>query len=127
MIALDTSFILDYLDGRDAAADYVADHGNVPHFVPTLALFEVYRGAARSAGREGVERVTAALDWLEPLPLDEPAAREAALIEAELLAAGEPINLGDTLIAGVCRHNGAHIVTRDRHFERVENLEVEAY
>lgn len=127
MIAFDTSFLLDYLDGVDATAEFLRAHEGQPLFAPSLALFEVYRGAARSGGREAIERVATGLDWVEPLPLDEPAVREAAVVEAELLDAGERINLGDTLIAGVCRHNGARIVTRDDHYERVEGLDVETY
>lgn len=127
MIALDTTFLLDYLDGVDDAAAYLEDHEDKPFFAPSLALFEVYRGAARTGGADQVERVESALDWVEPLPLDAPAAREAALVEAELLAAGDPVNLGDALIAGVCRHNGARVVTRDRDFDRVPGLDVERY
>ncbi|WP_256943961.1 PIN domain-containing protein, partial [Halobacterium hubeiense] len=65
--------------------------------------------------------------WLDALPLTEPAAREAALIEASLLDDGACVNLGDTLIAGVCRHHDARIVTRDDHFDRVPGLDVETY
>lgn len=127
MIVFDTSFLLDYLDGVEATADYLHANEDSPFFAPSLVLFEVYRGAARTDGREGLDRVRSGLEWLEPLPLDEPAASEAALIEAELLDAGEPINLGDTLIAGVCRHNGARIVTRNSHFSRVQDLAVDPY
>ena len=127
MIAVDTSFLLDYLDGVDATADYLQANEDAPFFVPSLVSFEIYRGAARTEGRSGLDRVTAGLDWLDSLPLDAAAAREAALIEAELLDAGAPINLGDTLIAGICRHHDARIVTRDSHFDRVEGLAVEPY
>jgi len=127
MIAVDTSFLLDYLDGVEAAGDYLKSHQDTPFFVPSLVLFEVYRGAARTDGREGIDRVISALDWLDPLPLDEAAAREAALIEAELLDSGNRINLGDTLIGGICRHHGAAILTRDSHFERIDGLAVESY
>lgn len=127
MIAFDTCFLLDYLDGVDDAAAYLEAHEDKPFFAPSLALFEVYRGAARTDGRDGIDRVADALDWIEPVPMTEPAVREAALVEAELLDAGDRINLGDTLIAGVCRHNGARIVTRDGHFDRVDGLEVDTY
>ena len=127
MIALDTSFLLDYLDGAPAAAAYLRENADKPFFAPSLALFEVYRGAARTDGREGIDRTASGLDWIEPLPLTEPAAREAALVEAELLDAGDRVNLGDTLIAGVCRHNGASIVTRDDHFDRVDDLDTVEY
>ena len=127
MIAFDTCFLLDYLDGVDAAAAFLQEHEDKPFFAPSLALFEVYRGAARTGGRDGVERVTSGLDWVEPLPLTDPAAREAALVEAELLDTGDRINLGDVLVAGVCRHNGARVVTRDSHFDRVDDLAVASY
>lgn len=127
MIAADTSFLLDYLDGEDAAAQYLAIHEDEPFFAPSLSLFETYRGAARVGGADGVERAKTALEWVEPLVLDEPASREAACIEAELLEAGAPINLGDTLIAGICRHHGATVLTRDGDFERVDGLDVDRY
>lgn len=127
MIALDTSFLLDYLDGVDAAAAYLEEHEDKPFFAPSLALFEVYRGAARTGGRDHIERVASDLDWVEPLALNEPAAREAALVEAELVDAGDRINLGDALIAGICRHNGARVVTRDSHFDRVADLDAVGY
>lgn len=127
MIAFDTGFLVDYLDGVDATAEYLDANEDRPFFAPSLSLFEVYRGAARTDGRDGIERVTSALEWIDPLPLDEPAAREAALVERELLDAGDRVNLGDTLVAGVCRHHGARIVTRDDHFDRVGDLAVERY
>ncbi|WP_132057181.1 type II toxin-antitoxin system VapC family toxin [Halorussus amylolyticus] len=127
MLAFDTSFLVDYLDGADAASEFLTAHEDKPFFAPTLALFEVYRGAARTGGREQVERVATGLDWVEPLPSTDAAAREAALVEAELLDTGTPINLGDVLIAGVCRQNGAKIVTRDGDFDRISGLEVVEY
>jgi len=71
--------------------------------------------------------VASALDWVTPLALTEAATREAALVESELLDAGGPINLGDALVAGICRHHGASVVTRDDDFDRVERLEVITY
>jgi tRNA(fMet)-specific endonuclease VapC len=53
------------------------------------------------------------------------AAREAALIEAELLEQGTPINALDMLIAGVVRDAGATLVTRDSDFDSVAGLDVE--
>lgn len=127
MIALDTSFLVDYLDGREPTREFLDDHEGKPFFAPTLALFEVYRGAARSGGTDRLGQVVTALDWLDPLPLTEAAAREAALVEAELHDAGTPVNLGDVLVAGVCRSVGASVVTRDGHFDRVQDLAVLRY
>lgn len=127
MITLDTSFLVDYLSGDPDTKEYLAEHTNEPMYSPTLSLFEVYRGAVHAAGGDTVADVVDALGWVEPLPLDEPAAREAAVIEGELLDAGDRINLGDVLIAGVCRHRDATIVSRDGHFQQVDGLDVEIY
>lgn len=93
--------LLDYLDGVDAVGDYLSEHEEKPIFVPSLALFEVYRGAPRPAGRDGTERVGPTLDWVEPFPLTGPAAREAALVEAEFVDAGDRTNLSDVPVAGI--------------------------
>lgn len=127
MIAFDTTFLIDYLDAEPAAQEFLEERPNKPFFAPSLALFEVYRGGAKSAGSDGVERIVDALDWAEPLELNDAAAQEAAVIEAELEESGEPINLGDVLIAGICRHHGARLVTRDSHFADVPDLETEGY
>lgn len=127
MLAFDTTFLVDYLDGDDEAGEYLAEIQQRVFFAPTLALFEVYRGAGRSAGPEGIETVAESLDWVEPLPLTNAAALEAAEIEEELLDAGRPVNLGDVLIAGICRNNGATLVTRDEDFQEVKDLDVETY
>jgi len=127
VIAFDTTFLVDYLDGEAATETFLDAHRDKPLVAPSLSLFEVYRGAARVGGDDAVERVQSGLDWLQPLPLSAATAREAALIETDLLDAGTRINLGDVLIAGICRHNGARIVTRDDHFDRVDGLETLRY
>lgn len=127
MIALDSTFLVDYLDGEEATGEFIEERARGAWFAPTLALFEVYRGALRSAGPGGIEEVVGGLEWVDPLPLTEGAAREGAAIEAELREAGTPINLGDVLIAGVCREAGASLATRDGDFDRVEDLEVVRY
>lgn len=127
MIAFDTSFLVDYLDGVEAAASYLEEHSDRPFFAPSLVLFEVYRGAARTGGREQIERVASSLDWVDPLPLTDAGVQEAAVIEAELLETGERVNLGDTLIAGVVREAGGSLVTADSHFGRVTGLDVVNY
>lgn len=126
MIALDTSFLIDYLRGIDAAGSFLEQRGEPMYYVPAISLFEVYRDAAWSDS-ESVKEVAAGLDWAELLPFDVDATQEAAEIHAELLAAGTPINAADVMIAGVCRRHGAALVTRDGDFKAVDELETITY
>jgi len=126
MIALDTSFLIDYLRGVDATEAFLEKRGAPVYYVPAVSLFEVYRDAAW-ADTETVETVAEAIGWTEPLPFDEHAVEEAAQIHAELLTAGTPINAADVMIAGICRHHGAALVTRDGDFDAVDELETLTY
>lgn len=131
MLCLDSSFLLDYLDedrdGFPAAKGYVEGNRDSAFFAPAFVLFEVSRGAARLDGEEGVESLGTDLDWLEPLPFSAAAAAEAALVDAELAAAGHPVNLGDVVVAGTVRNAGGTLITSDSDFEVVEGLDVELY
>lgn len=131
MLCPDTSFLLDYLEeDRPAAANaktYLKAHRSREYRIPSVALFEVLRGGARLRGPAGVADLVEQLSWADHLPLSPAASREAALIDGELASSGEPINLGDVLIAGSVREVGGTVLTRDDHFARVENLDVETY
>lgn len=127
MNCLDTNAIIDYLHGNDAIGSYLEDHGHLPQFAPAVVLHEVFVGAARLRGREGVEAARTDLDWLEPLELSVDGAAEAALVRAELQADGAPIGPIDTLIAGMVRECGGTLITADDHFDRVDGLDVQYY
>lgn len=105
----------------------MAAHEDVPLHVPTVARFEIYRGAPRADLPGGLEGAVEALDWIEPLPFTDAAARETVRVEHELRTAGDQINVADRLIAGTAREAGATLVTRDAPFERIDGLDVTRY
>lgn len=127
MYCLDTSALVDYLEGVEAVGTFVRAHEREPLFAPTIALHEVFVGAARLRGTAGVAAARDDLDWVEPIALSAAGAAEAALVDAELHDRGEPIGALDTLIAGVVRDAGGTVVTADDHFDRVADLDVEHY
>ena len=130
MIALDASVLIDHLDGEPAAEAFVDQHQKKQLYAPTFVLYEVYRGGARaiSGDRRGAVRdLVDGLGWLEPLEFNQAAAAEAALVEAELLDAGDEINTADVVIAGTCRHHGADLATGDSHFDHVDELGIVDY
>jgi len=124
---LDANAVIDYLHGNDGIGDYLDEYGHLPQFAPTVVLHEVFAGAARLRGREGVEATRQDLDWLEPLELSADGAAEAALVRSELQADGAPIGPMDTLIAGMVREAGGTLITADDHFDRVAELDVQYY
>lgn len=131
MLCPDTNFLIDYLDeDRSASKDvkaFLEANPKREYHIPSVALFEVLRGGARLRGATGVADLIEQLSWANHLPLTPLAARESALIDGELTNAGQQINLGDVLIAGIVREAGGTVVTRDRHFERVDGLNVKIY
>lgn len=131
MYCPDTNFLVDYLDeDRSASEDVKAlleANPDREYHIPSVAFFEVLRGGARLRGTAGVADLIEQLSWADHLALTPRSAREAALIDGELEQSGQKINLGDVLIAGTVREAGGTIVTRDSHFEHVNDLDVKIY
>lgn len=127
----DTNFLIDYLDAERPASEDVKAlleaNSDREYRIPSVAFFEVLRGGARLRGTTGVADLVEQLSWADHLPLTPRSAREAALIDGELEQSGQKINLGDVLIAGTVREAGGTIVTRDSHFEHVDDLDVKIY
>ena len=124
MICLDSSFLVDYLRGRDYTQTFLEGIGaDVSVVVPTIVLHELYTGALRKTGRS-IEDIDEALVGIDVVGFDAGAAAESADIRATLLDRGEPINRLDMLIAGVARQVGATVVAVDRDYDRVPDLDV---
>ena len=120
---IDSDVLIDVLkaSGRMAAwlADYAEGHALI---TSAVNVFEIARGLN---SERALEAGMALLLEFTILPLDSPAALEAASIDVELRRSGTPLDAGDLLIAGVARANDLAIVTRNvRHFRRAPGLEV---
>jgi tRNA(fMet)-specific endonuclease VapC len=96
--------------------------------VPTVVLFELRYGAAKSANRQRAARRIAELlaGPVEVLDFESDDTEEAGDIRAALERAGTPIGPYDVLIAGQARRRGALLVTANRReFARVPGLRTE--
>jgi tRNA(fMet)-specific endonuclease VapC len=131
MICLDTNAIIALLNRssmtvRVRLADAV--HRREVVAVPTVVLFELHYGAAKSANRQRAARRIAELlaGPVEVLDFESDDAEEAGDIRAALERAGTPIGPYDVLIAGQARRRGALLVTANRReFARVPGLRTE--
>ena len=126
MNCFDSSFLIDYLNGRSAAQTFLDDHPTEAFYTPSLVLFELYDGLVEHTDRT-LDEFDDSLDWVTPMPFTAASSREAIKIKQELKANGTPVNLKDVFIAGTVREVGGTVVTRDGHFEHIEGLPVENY
>ena len=121
MIVADTDVLIDFLAGRNPGADRVAvelDRGLLR--TTAVTRFELLAGARNKSEESTIRELLAGVPTLA---LDQQAADHAAQIQRALQAAGEPIGMADSLIAGIVLSRDATLLTRNRrHFERVSGL-----
>lgn len=130
MNCLDSSFVVDFLDPgadhHDAAVGWMERHREEPLATPAVCAFEVLRGVGR-AGDDQFDRARAFFRTLTVLEFDLAAAVSAGELDGRLHADGSPLGARDTLVAAAAREHGYTLVTRDRDFETVPELDVQRY
>ncbi len=129
MACLDTSFIIDLLQGKDGLEPLLKElERETALFIPAPAFMELWLGALLSRNSEQEkEKIKLTLSSFPILPLDQESAREAAEIEAELIKKGQIIETEDIMIAAIARKNNQKIITRDNHYMRISGLKVFKY
>jgi tRNA(fMet)-specific endonuclease VapC len=125
---LDSSTLVEYLRGTDAAHEYFEANRNTPFVTSSIVKFELYYGALKHPSpQQTIETVTTAIDWVRVVPFTEAVAREAAQIRNTLRKQGEQIGVPDLLIAGATREAGGTLITRDTDFQRIDGLDVHRF
>ena len=123
-LVLDTSAYSHLRAGSDDVMDAVAAAEIV--YLPTVVMGELEAGF-RLGRRTEENRVTLSEFLSEPfvavLPVSRRVARRYGQVFAQLRRAGTPIPVNDIWIAACTLERGAHLLTFDRDFERVENLD----
>jgi tRNA(fMet)-specific endonuclease VapC len=120
----DTDVLIDFLAGKGKSAERVSREMESGELVTTtIARFELLSGVTPKSENA----LTALLEALPALPLDSAAADRAAEVRRTLERSGEPIGMGDSLIAGIVLAVGGNLLTRNtRHFARVKGLRLVA-
>lgn len=122
-VALDTTAYAHMRRGHPGVADAIARAEVV--YLPSTVLGELEAGFL--LGRRTAENRTALAEFLdEPftsvIPVDERVARVYGQLFAELRRAGTPVPVNDIWIAAATIAAGAHLLTFDRDFDRLERL-----
>lgn len=128
MVCLETSFVIDVLDGNDRARsvmDELDTDGTRPTITPVTAS-EMWVGAYFGSAGE-LETTRELLDSLTWLSFSRSCARRAGKLQAALKHDGSPLGIADCMIAAIAIEHGELLVTRDGDFTNIDELAVRTY
>ena len=127
MFILDTNTLIYFFKGVGNIADRLLNHPPSDIGIPTVVLFELQVGIAKSVSpRKRIVQLDSLTSVVNILPFGTKEVRSAAAIRADLEKKGTPIGPYDVLIAGTALSNKGTIVTHNiKEFERVEGLPLE--
>lgn len=131
-VLLDTSVLIDVLEETEDTvllADRL-DERREPVLMAAPALYEIETGIRFTGSRSEAKRFERSTGRFPIAPFDEEAAREAALVRAELLRLGEVKSHPGVMIAGIALARGHRLVTGDEDFAEIADavgLAVERY
>lgn len=122
---IDTNAAAAYLNGDSVLAQLLLENAVV---ISTIVLGELYYGAEHSTRREqNLARIETFADGRVVIGCDEQTARYYGSIKSALRLSGRPIPDNDIWIAAQAMQHTLTVVTRDAHFQHVQNLSVQAW
>jgi predicted nucleic acid-binding protein len=114
MTFLDSSAIIDYLQGSDYAVEYL--DGREPFFTSTICVYEVIQNRLGS-GTTDIEGLRGDFGGVQALDLTEEITLEALRLQDEVMSDGDRLTTPDALIAATARSTGAEFVVADSDFQ----------
>ena len=124
-LVLDTNVYCDYAEGVPNVVDYMAIHGE-DIFLPSIVIGELtygfMKGSRRIFNERKLQEIIKELQ-VEIIDVNRNVARKYALIYLSLVKKGTKIPVNDVWIAASCMAVGGTLLTRDRHFQQVEQIE----
>lgn len=126
MYILDTNTLIYYFKGQGQVAQNLADISAQEISIPTIVLFELQVGIAKSTSpAKRTQQLQQLLSRVNLMPFDRGAALAAATIRAQLEQKGDPIGQIDVLIAGTAVALQSTLVTHNiKEFSKVVGLAI---
>ena len=124
-LVLDTNTFTDYAEGIPQTVEFMASHGE-QLFLPSVVLGELYYGCMKGRRqRFNEEKLHQFISRLKVGTIEVSAnvARKYATIYVALRRKGTKIPINDVWIAACCMEVGGVLLTRDRHFEVIDQIE----
>jgi predicted nucleic acid-binding protein len=124
-LVLDTNIYCDYAEGLPHAVEFMATRGD-EIYLPSIVLGELNYGFMKGSRQQFNERKLQEIIKglkIEIIDVNQNVSRKYAIIYLSLVKKGAKIPINDVWIAACCMEVGGTLVTRDRHFQRVEQIE----
>ena len=124
-LVLDTNIYCDFAEGVSQTVDIIADLGEslcLPAIVLGELSYGFMRGNRRAANERKLDEVIQLLD-IQIIDVTRSVASKYGLIYLSLAQKGRKIPLNDVWIAASCMEVGGTLLTRDRHFESVDQID----
>ena len=124
-LVLDTNIYSDYAEGIPTVVDFLATHGD-DIFLPSIVLGELsygfMKGSRQRFNEKKLQEFIRKLQ-VEIIDVNHNVARKYGVIYLSLVKKGVKLPINDVWIAACCMETGGSLVTRDRHFRHVEQIE----
>ena len=124
-LVLDTNIYCDYAEGLPHAVDFLATRSE-DIFLSSIVLGELTYGFMKGSSRQFNERkLQEIIDKLkiEIIDVNQNVSRKYAIIYLSLAKKGTKIPINDVWVAACCMEVGGTLLTRDQHFQHVEQIE----
>ena len=124
-IVLDTNIYVDFARGEPDVVELLATE-STEILLPAIVMGELFYGFIKgSRSRHNEEKFHHFVATLEVsiIHVNEDVARKYAIIFSDLTNKGTRIPINDVWIAASCMSAGGTLLTRDRHFEHVSQID----
>ncbi len=120
---LDTNILIAFFNKEKSVIDYIKS--GVEIYIPSAALGEMYFGAEKSAQKKSnIEKIDHLAEYVTIIPCDKITAKVYGKIKNQLKDKGTPIPENDIWIAALSVQHHITLVSRDKHFNVVDKLDL---
>jgi tRNA(fMet)-specific endonuclease VapC len=125
-LLLDTNIVIEVFDGNKSIADKI---NKLPDFyISSVVLGELYIGINRVVNKAiHLKKLNDFLKLCTVLDADSNTAKHYGEMMAALYKKGKPVPTNDVWIAAVALQHDLTLVTRDKHFQEIEGLQLKAW
>ena len=124
-LVLDTNIYSDYAEGLPSVVDFLAVHGE-DILLPSIVLGELtygfMKGSRQRFNEKKLQEFIRKLQ-VEIIDVNHNVARKYGIIYLSLVNKGNKLPINDVWIAACCMETGGTLVTRDRHFRQIDQIE----